>query len=651
MKLAAAYGSPPNSFINIIGSVIDVQAPIMTSTGSYMFTFKLLDASLRDSLHGSQGLTVRYFKNDLQSMPQVKSKGDVVLLRNIKLTYRDARPMALSNYQTGVLVFPVASIPAPSYQIAYQGDKQRVTCLGAPLDVQKFNSLEEQAYVIALKQEISPTVDSLPEIGVSLLQNRWATDTNTAFKIPANAPAEPAAMRKRPGEDLQSAQAKKARNSSFGQKFREISEVRHYDFADICVQVVKNFPTNYGTCELYVTDYTENKGVFHRPPPEADPDTERDGDKYGYNNDQSKREWPGPYGHLVLKVNLKNPHADFANREVNEGDFLLLRNVKLKAMETSAGRGALEGDMWPDSMDPDKVQIRRFWDKSAPEIQALLERKKRYWDSRSAKAAAVEKEANKERMTHSKRKKLKKQEKAAKAAKAAEKSNTSSEKPDDADDDVPAKRSKVAINPHVRCGHEEVRIKSISEILDEEDERHSNVSPDGASYKLPFINVKYRARARIIDFVPRQLEDFAQPASASTSNPSQDESMLIDYDSSPRYQWSFSLRLECASKSDGPGEQLWVNVEHAEAQYLFGNDLPDPVDLRNDKRLLAKLREKLFQLWGNLEEKGGEEAISNLPFECCLMEYGVQGELECEKSEGGMEDFERAYRLFGVTIS
>ena len=80
-----------------------------------------------------------------------------------------------------------------------------------------------------------------------------------------------------------------------------------------------------------------------------------------------------------------------------------------------------------------------------------------------------------------------------------------------------------------------------------------------------------------------------------------------------------------------------------EAQYLFGNDLPDPVDLRENRKLLAQLREKMCILWGNLEEKTELDAISNLPFECCLMEYGVDAE-----DKGA---FQRQYRMHGVTIS
>lgn len=62
-------------------------------------------------------------------------------------------------------------------------------------------------------------------------------------------------------------------------------------------------------------------------PPEDLTAAERDGDQYGYSG--QKRRFNGPWGQFVLKVNVKQPHAAFANSSVNEGDLVLLRNVKV----------------------------------------------------------------------------------------------------------------------------------------------------------------------------------------------------------------------------------------------------------------------------------------------------------------------------------
>lgn len=157
--------------------------------------------------------------------------------------------------------------------------------------------------------------------------------------------------------------------------------------------------------------------------------------------------------------------------------------------------------------------------------------------------------------------------------------------------------------------------------------------------------------------------------------------MDMTWDASPaRWEWSFALHLEEVPQpgkgAEGqPPRNAWVNVGHLEAQHLFGNAIDDPTDLRENTTLLNQLREKLYILWGDLEERkraeddeqgeGGREAKrarldddaveqtkekkpSNLPFNCCLAEYG-------ELRDGGdkdlIADWERQYMMFGVVIN
>ena len=635
--LSTAYNAPEGTFVNIIGVVVDLMgSTIAARTGQHMLTFKLLDQRLHESIFGSQGLRVRFFKNDKNALPRVRQNGDVVLLRNVKITSYSQQPMVLSNHQTGVLVFPAEKIPDPGFEIAYRG-KQRLECLGIPLDVNAL-SLQEQRYVISLKQEMSCTVQALPSI----------SDANTALEPflppPPTAPTEPAAMRKRPGEHLPQPAPKQAKQSTLGPKFQLIEELQHRRFADICAQVVKKFSNNFGSCELYVTDYTQNDQMFLYTAPEEETEHERDGDTFGHIG-PPKREWPGPYGWLVLKINVKDPHSYYVNKEVNEGDFVLLKNVKMKIMNEHA---KLEGDMWPDTINPEKVQILKLGSHDVPEIKAILSRKERYWASRGTK---LPKPGEPKKPTKTERKKLRKQQKAEQAgAGAIEQKNG----------DVPAAqqtvvvngRSKSDTNPHIRCSYDEVPISTIKNVLDLDNKRHTMTMPDSRTYILPFLNAKYRTRVRVVDFSPKQLEDFALSEPPDDGDKSENS---VDWESSPKNEWSFSLLLEDATKPqskahDKHSNELWVNLGHEDAQYLFGKDMDDPTDLRNDSQLLAKLREKLCILWGNLEERTADDALSNRPFECCLMEYGVEmDEDDPERVESGF-GFRRMYRMFGVTI-
>lgn len=632
--LATAYSSPADSFLNIIGVVVDLMPPTVTTKGQYMLTFKLLDERLRDSLYGNEGLRVRFFRPELQKLPNVHQHGDVVLLRNIKISTFHQQQIALSNFQTEVTVFPSASIPGPNFEIAYQG-KQRLQSLGVPLDVNKL-SLEEQQYVIALKREMGATVQGTA--------GSATTHRNNARPAPPlEAPTGPAAIVKYQGQDLSAPDPKRPK---LGKKVKLISELEHMQFADIYAQVVKKFPTHLGTCELYVTDYTENKGMFLYTAPEEESDRERDGDTFGYSG-APKRSWPGPWGQLVLKINVRNPHADYANKEVSEGNFLLLKNVKIKSYDK------LEGDMWPDDKNPGEVKINKLKDFQMSGISDILERRDKYWAARGTKLTEAEQQPEKKKPTKAGRKREKKQHETEQAAGVVGSGKPKTGKAvSGAQNGTFNSAAKADINPHLRCSHEEVPISSVKHVVDPTNERHTNKTREGTSYVLPFVNAKYRSRVRVVDYEPTQLEEFAVPDLPDDDNKS-DTSQMMDYESSAKHEWSFSLQLEDASKpkaSIAAEDRVWVEVMHAEAQYLFGNDMDDPKDLTTDQRLLSQLREKLWILWGDLEGKSDGEQISNRPFECCLAEYGVEMDDDDPEKASAPLGYKRMYSMFGVTI-
>ena len=168
-------------------------------------------------------------------------------------------------------------------------------------------------------------------------------------------------------------------SGAYSRKFKLVKDLQNFIFSDVCVEVVKIFPNFNGGCELYVTDYTPNQQMFYYAPPEEKNSLVRDGDQFGYNG-PPKRDWPGPYGFLVLKVNLVDPHASFAIHQVSEGDMIALENVKVKLMPNNA---RLEGDMWPDQHNPTKVQVRKL-DRRRKEITDLLLRKNEYLTERKA---------------------------------------------------------------------------------------------------------------------------------------------------------------------------------------------------------------------------------------------------------------------------
>ncbi|KAI7500267.1 hypothetical protein KC367_g3785 [Hortaea werneckii] len=621
VDLAKAYLMPPNSFINIMGVVVDLMPTKPAASGQHMMTFKLLDTAFRDSVHGNQikGLTVRFFKHDPNKLPDISSIGDVVLIRDIKIMNYNSQPVALSTWNTEPQVFPVSSIPDPTFSIAYQGN-ERIVSRGAPQDTRKL-SLQEQAYVISLKSNLSNSITA------STISATERNKKRESGPLPPNM-APP---------------IKKARSStsSFGAKFQLVEELEHMRFANICGEVVKKFSNPFGQCELYLTDYTQNKNLFYYAPPEEEQqDGSRDGDIYAYNQ-PTRKAWPGPYGRQVLKVNLTEPHSNFATRRVEEGDLVLLQNVKIK-IGTYSANPHLEGDMWPDPLSPDKVlvQIIRNHQRDLPEVKALEERKKKYETMRKSKQPKREEE---QKPSKTEKKRLKKQrqkeekDKAKAAPEGQPKDNSASTRPT-----KPANGT----NPHIRCSHEETPLVSLRDILDVDNARHK-ARLGGEERRLPFINAKYRTQVRVIGFEPSAIEDFAIPALPADERELSPIDMELTQPPTPGYEWFFKLLLE---EGDGGGERMWACLGHEEAQYLLGREMEDPQDLRSAPQLLAKLRERLCILWGNLEEKGPDEPISNRPFECCVLEYGQEMDDEDEEKALVPMGWKRLHRLVGTTI-
>ncbi|KAK0635380.1 hypothetical protein B0T17DRAFT_516123 [Bombardia bombarda] len=229
-----------------------------------------------------------------------------------------------------------------------------------------------------------------------------------------------------------------------------------------------------------------------------------------------------------------------------------------------------------------------------------------------------------------------------------------------------------------------------------------NTTIEGHSVELPcpFTCANYMASVRVVDFNPRSLEDFAisrkvtdfaclSDNESDTEDPSGDGS--DDDDAAGAgvrrvWEWRFELQLEDATAPPGKKKKrLWVVVDNPEAQCL--TDL-DAVDLRRNAQVLAQLRERLFTLWGNLEEvKTAEEAaakrrrlrdkpldsddeaektqaaaaadsdaVSNKPFLCCIKQFGVRAKNIRSSSaaaageEKEWKEWERVFALFGTRI-
>lgn len=165
---------------------------------------------------------------------------------------------------------------------------------------------------------------------------------------------------------------------------------------------------------------------------------------------------------------------------------------------------------------------------------------------------------------------------------------------------------------------------TLSEIIDTPHLQTQDAS--GNPMTLPFVNQRVRSRVRVVDFTPDRIEDFAQLLSDETYNTT--PAGRAAKNNQHVWEWCFDILVEDAKPT--PGEepvQLPLQIFGDEAIKLLGIA---PVDLRKNRPILNLLKEKLFTLWGNLEElrsAGDMESMpSNTPFECCIKEFGVKDE-------------------------
>ena len=207
----------------------------------------------------------------------------------------------------------------------------------------------------------------------------------------------------------------------------------------------------------------------------------------------------------------------------------------------------------------------------------------------------------------------------------------------------------------------EIPCKSIYQIIDPR--ILARKTSKGNAFFLPFQNCRYKSQVRVVDFFPNDLADFAVPSRDShydmlsdqdDSDSEVDMTQLNDRD--VRWKWRFFLVVEDASRApDQQPARMELLVFDDEGEYLLNMD---PCNLRKNPKALARLKEKLFVLWGDLQELKEEATLSQdirdlkphaRPFECLISEYGIEARDEngIKKDNG---EYERVFHLSGTTI-
>ncbi|ROV87692.1 hypothetical protein VMCG_10565 [Cytospora schulzeri] len=468
-------------------------------------------------------------------------------------------------------------------------------------------------------------------------------------------------------------------------KFTLLQDAEYRKFADLIVQVVKE-PYDLGDkMTLWVSDYTENSNLFNKTNNASDWTDGmpiRDGDAYGYTSKWSKparstaaeEKWMGPCGHMSIQLTCWEPHADFIRSNVQVRDWIHLHNVEIG--HGKSGVMNMEGFLRTDRHYPGRVYVKVL-DSEAdretldPRLIEAIRRKRDYekHHRQTLKGNTKTKGEGPKPQSGNRdgRRKRKREEKARELREQEAK-----------------QEALLGLNDHIKCEHADKKPVPLSSIL--EPVRYDT------TFELPFTCAKYRTQARVVDFHPASLQDFAvrrkiKEYACLSDNSESDSSTSSERTVKSVWEWRFALKLEEASSTSAKGKKpasLWVVVDNLEGQLL--TDL-DAVDLRSDDHVnvLEMLRQRMFILWGDLEERksdiearksnicwkkppahsddedngGGAGHVpslsqtSNKPFTCCIRQYGVKvmAEEGEEANAGDGKKWQRVFGLFGIKIA
>jgi hypothetical protein len=622
----------------------------------YKSTITLCDLSTQDE---DYGVPLSIFRPEAD-MPQV-DLGDVLVITTAKVQKYHGPPSLITNVRTSIRVYAASKIPRPPKSV-------RIALASGPKRDSHAPTTAEEAYV----SHIHHAIDK--------------------YSLP----------------DEHQFQQKAAQSLNVKRKFSLLKDVKEGGFYDLVVQVAKDPYAGPDLVTLYVSDYTENPH-FHPQIWQGFTDMAPEGgDPYGYTSgsaNQPTKDWVGPYGKMSIQLSCFEPHGTYILDEVRAGQWVSLRNVQIKyGRDGQFLEGFMRGERNVDNtrinvqtleaddgdVDPDfKEAVRRWRDYD----------KKKKKQIKAAQAAGLKRKASlpseqeqRPLNTSERRKRRRAQQK--------EKEKAAPEQKEEAE--LANQDLRLCLNSHITCETHNTPYSTIASIL-EHPVHESTVNDETTAITMPFTCAKYRAQVRVVDFFPSALEDFACRKVADLK-----EMVLSDHEddsSCPSssddedgpgaghvWEWRFALQLEdpapptnTHNDAASPRPRVWVFVDNSEAQCLTGLDA---TDLRRDPRTLAQLRERMFNLWGNLEEHkaraaeketqskqrkpgpgekanqrlrmpplqsspaedGGEsrveqDPVSNKPFACCIKQYGVY-----EKESGKAGKWVRCFGLFGTKI-
>ncbi|OAA64640.1 telomere-binding alpha subunit central domain containing protein [Niveomyces insectorum RCEF 264] len=652
----------PGQFVNVMGLVRDCRLPIPSRGSDYKMEIKLYDKSL-ENLNST--LSVHLFCAEAH-MPTV-GPGDVVVIRGSKVQRYNDTPSLLSGLSTTMFFYSAARIPeatvsapvpAPAFAASVPWARNKPGS-GRP-------TAQEDAFVSWLYHHIDKA--AIPD------PIRFEEKVAQTLKVHSKTCA--------------------------------LQNVRQESYHNVVVLVVAK-PYDAGSyVTLWVTDFTEHPLFREYVDPAAegtggagaDPQQQQQhqvGDPHKYltrfggvgcgggggGDKKAPAVWSGPFGRRSMQVTCFEPHAAYIRSHVNAGDWVELQNLRVRL-----GRNGhnLEGYMREDPArgNPIRVECLTIPGRDQENVDPFLKEaiRRKYMYEKKAKAASKKRKAAEDGLCAEKGETAKLRRKRNRGQKFGEPQQQQQHQQQEKDDGKQQRDGETVEEPQLPVALVASNLNHA--IVSESPDQHVtplwealqpiNIEPkqDGTtttttarakttatttqSITLPFVNVKFRAQVRVVDYLPARLEDFAvgrktseydilsdaddaaaggdgdESSSCLSSSSSEDEDgdarrasgTLNQHVGERVWEWRFALLLEDATPraalpndsnddSGGSGSgsdsgasapapaRIWAVVDNAEAQMLTGLTA---CELRRDRDTLRELREKMASLWGTLEQ-------------------------------------------------
>lgn len=324
-----------------LGVIIETKQPIYVG-GQFELEFVIQDDFSTGTVGGRLGLTCKTKRRTLEDLPKrdhrtadVACPGDCALVRHMKMGTHGRVPFARTagELRSEIIFFPAKSIPAPEFSTPFSVGGQS----DLPWNGTRYceaPSKTEQMAIISVKAAASPFMSKIQKA------------------------APPATFPKT--------------SMSGNKKDALIKDIIIGKFYNLVGEIVKMYYADQSNLDLYISDYTENKDLYHyTDPDEADEFTTSE-----------QRSWKGPYGQVTIAIRLWEPHASFARSNFREGDLIRLLNVRTKFSRLNL----LEGALHQDQKYPEKIGVVKCT--LSHQIEEHAQRKTVYLDGYEAKKAS-----------------------------------------------------------------------------------------------------------------------------------------------------------------------------------------------------------------------------------------------------------------------